>query len=51
MCQTFVVMKRLDFPIVSVACQSEKERRFVNIVETLDQKVGLNCVNGVFGTD
>jgi hypothetical protein len=44
-----VVMKRLDFPIFSVACQSEKEKRFGNIVETLDQKVGpdwiplLNC--------
>jgi hypothetical protein len=37
-------MKRLDFPIFSVACQSEKERRFANIVEALDQKVGLSDV-------
>ena len=39
-----VVMKRLDFSIFSVAGQSENERRFVNIVETLDQKVGLDRV-------
>jgi hypothetical protein len=37
-------MKRLDFAIFSAACQSEKERRFVNIVATLDQKVGLDCL-------
>ncbi len=37
-----VVRKGLAFPIVSLACQGEKERRFVDIVEMLDQKVGLD---------
>ena len=35
------VRKKLDFPIDSLACRSEKERRSVKIVETIDQKVGF----------
>jgi hypothetical protein len=35
-----VVRERLDFPIVSLACQREKKGRFVERVETFDQKVG-----------
>ena len=34
--------ERQDFPTVSLVCQSEKERRFVNRVETLDQMVEVN---------
>jgi hypothetical protein len=37
-------MKRLDVPIVSVARQSKEERRFVESVESFDQKVGLDCL-------
>jgi hypothetical protein len=38
MCQNLVVRKRLDFPIVSLACQSEKEGRFVESVESFSTK-------------
>jgi hypothetical protein len=37
-----VVREWLDFPIVSLACQSEKEGRFVESVDSFDQKVGLD---------
>ena len=34
--------ERQNVPTVSLVCQSEKERRFVNRVETLDQMVDVN---------
>jgi hypothetical protein len=34
-------MIRLDVPIVSVDHRGEEERRFVESVESFDQKVGL----------
>jgi hypothetical protein len=37
-----VVRERMDFAIVSFACQSDKEGRLVESVESFDQKVGLN---------
>ena len=37
-----VVRERMDFPIVSLACHSEKEGRFVESVESFDQKVELD---------
>ena len=37
-----VVRKGLAFPIISLASQGEKERRFGKSVETSDQKVGLD---------
>jgi hypothetical protein len=38
------VRERLDCSIVSLACQSQKEGRFVESVESFDQKVGLDCL-------
>jgi hypothetical protein len=46
-----VVRKKAGFPSDFYAVEVRKEGRLDEIVETLDQKVGLNCVNGVFGTD
>jgi hypothetical protein len=37
-----VVRERMDFPIVSLACQREKEGRFVESVDSFDQKVELD---------
>mgnify|MGYP001612425488 CR=1 FL=1 len=36
-----MVMERVDFYGGFLACQGEKERRFVKTVETFDQKVGF----------
>ena len=41
--------ERQDFPTVSLVCQSEEERRFVNRVETLDQMVEANFTTQIKG--
>ncbi len=39
--------EKLDSLTVSLGCPNEKRARFVESVETLDQKVGLETVNCV----
>src|SRR3990172_1948170 len=41
--------ERQNFPTVSLVCQNEKERRFVDRVETLDQMVEVNFTTQIKG--